>query len=200
MIQARSLGCQSRLQVSAGLGARAGLHGMSESYGDVTASRPWPRSNEEWLGRAVRDARERLVIATKFGISRGGAFLGIDRRPDSVRPVCGASLLGPEVIDPLPPAPRRSCDADRGHDRGRGARRDREGPPHRIIRSVVRHRSARPRGASHHCTAEYFLSGRDPEPEILITVRNAEVAVLPIVHSAGAFSPADSRVSRTRIR
>ncbi|HWS89469.1 MAG TPA: aldo/keto reductase [Pyrinomonadaceae bacterium] len=59
--------------------------------------------NEELVGRAIRDRRERVVLATKFGNVRGedGSFLGIDGRPEYVRSACEASLrrLGVEVID-----------------------------------------------------------------------------------------------------
>jgi aryl-alcohol dehydrogenase-like predicted oxidoreductase len=51
----------------------------------------------------IRDRRDRVVLATKFGNVRGedGAFLGVNGRPDYVRQACEASLkrLGVEVID-----------------------------------------------------------------------------------------------------
>jgi aryl-alcohol dehydrogenase-like predicted oxidoreductase len=60
-------------------------------------------SNEELVGRAIRDRREEVVLATKFGNVRGedGSFLGIDGRPEYVRSACEASLrrLGVDVID-----------------------------------------------------------------------------------------------------
>ncbi|HSK41820.1 MAG TPA: aldo/keto reductase, partial [Arenibaculum sp.] len=59
--------------------------------------------NEELVGRAIRDRRDRVVLATKFGVVRGkdGSFLGVDGRPDYVRTACEASLkrLGVEAID-----------------------------------------------------------------------------------------------------
>jgi aryl-alcohol dehydrogenase-like predicted oxidoreductase len=59
--------------------------------------------NEELVGRAIRDRRQKVVLATKFGNMRGanGEFLGINGRPDYVRQACEASLkrLGVEVID-----------------------------------------------------------------------------------------------------
>ena len=59
--------------------------------------------NEELLGRALAERREQAVIATKFGNVRapGGAFLGIDGRPEYVRAACDASLrhLGIDTID-----------------------------------------------------------------------------------------------------
>ncbi|HEY8550319.1 MAG TPA: aldo/keto reductase [Vicinamibacterales bacterium] len=59
--------------------------------------------NEELVGRALRDRRDRAVIATKFGAVRApdGTFLGIDGSPEYVRKACEASLrrLGVDVID-----------------------------------------------------------------------------------------------------
>ncbi len=59
--------------------------------------------NESLVGRALRDRRDRAVIATKFGNVRGadGTFLGVNGRPEYVRQACEASLgrLGVESID-----------------------------------------------------------------------------------------------------
>ncbi|HYJ46791.1 MAG TPA: aldo/keto reductase [Pyrinomonadaceae bacterium] len=59
--------------------------------------------NEELVGRAISDRRERVVLATKFGNVRGpnGEFLGVNGKPDYVRAACEASLsrLGVETID-----------------------------------------------------------------------------------------------------
>ncbi|MBI3811677.1 MAG: aldo/keto reductase [Nitrospirae bacterium] len=59
--------------------------------------------NETLVGRAIRDRRDRVVLATKFGNVRGkdGGFLGVNGKPDYVRTACEASLkrLGVEVID-----------------------------------------------------------------------------------------------------
>jgi len=55
------------------------------------------------VGRAVAGARDRFVIATKFGILRGEdkSFQGISGRPEYVRAACEGSLrrLGMEHID-----------------------------------------------------------------------------------------------------
>src|SRR3954465_14333077 len=59
--------------------------------------------NEELVGRAIRDRRDRVVLATKFGNVRGedGSFRGVNGKPEYVRSACEASLkrLGVEVID-----------------------------------------------------------------------------------------------------
>jgi aryl-alcohol dehydrogenase-like predicted oxidoreductase len=62
-----------------------------------------PFSNERLVGRAIRDRRDQVVLATKFGNVRteDGAFHGIDGSPDYVRRACDASLgrLAVDVID-----------------------------------------------------------------------------------------------------
>jgi aryl-alcohol dehydrogenase-like predicted oxidoreductase len=59
--------------------------------------------NEELVGRAIRDRRDRVVLATKFGNVRGpnGEFLGVRGDAPYVRDCCDASLrrLGVDVID-----------------------------------------------------------------------------------------------------
>ena len=59
--------------------------------------------NEQLVGRAVRDRRDKVVLATKFGNVRGsdGSFLGVNGKPEYVRSACEASLkrLGVDTID-----------------------------------------------------------------------------------------------------
>jgi len=59
--------------------------------------------NEELVGKAIRDRRDKVVLATKFGNVRGkdGSWLGVSGKPDYVRSCCEASLarLGVDVID-----------------------------------------------------------------------------------------------------
>jgi len=59
--------------------------------------------NEELVGRAIRDRRGQVFLATKFGNVRGpnGEFLGVKGDPDYVRSACEASLrrLGVDIID-----------------------------------------------------------------------------------------------------
>ena len=59
--------------------------------------------NERLVGKAIRDRRDKVFLATKFGNVRGedGSYKGIDGRPEYVRSACDASLkrLGVDVID-----------------------------------------------------------------------------------------------------
>jgi aryl-alcohol dehydrogenase-like predicted oxidoreductase len=119
-MERRRLGNQG-LEVSAlGLGCM----GMSEFYGSRddqesvstihraldlgvtfldTADMYGPFTNEQLVGRAIRGRRDGVVIATKFGNMRGedGSYLGISGRPDYVRSACDGSLkrLGVDHID-----------------------------------------------------------------------------------------------------
>ena len=60
-------------------------------------------ANEVLVGKAIRDRRSQVVLATKFGNVRDatGKFVGVNGRPEYVRSACDASLkrLGVDVID-----------------------------------------------------------------------------------------------------
>ena len=62
-----------------------------------------PFTNEELVGRAIRDRRKEVFLATKFGILRSADpnYRGFCGRPEYVRSSCEASLkrLGVDVID-----------------------------------------------------------------------------------------------------
>jgi aryl-alcohol dehydrogenase-like predicted oxidoreductase len=61
-----------------------------------------PFTNEEIVGEALKPVRERVVIATKFGLNiEDGKWSGMNSRPEHIREVADASLkrLGIEVID-----------------------------------------------------------------------------------------------------
>lgn len=68
-----------------------------------TANAYGPYLNEGLVGRALGDRRDRVVLATKFGIHRSpaGEWLGVKGSPDYVRECCDASLLrlGTDHID-----------------------------------------------------------------------------------------------------
>src|SRR4051794_38817435 len=63
-----------------------------------------PHTNEVLVGKAIRDRRDEVVLATKFGIVRKSddpTYRGVDGRPDYVRTSVEASLqrLGVDHID-----------------------------------------------------------------------------------------------------
>lgn len=57
--------------------------------------------NEELVGVALRDVRNHVVIATKFGVAHGSNGLIMDSRPETIRKSVEGSLkrLGVDVID-----------------------------------------------------------------------------------------------------
>jgi aryl-alcohol dehydrogenase-like predicted oxidoreductase len=59
--------------------------------------------NERLVGRAIKDRRREVVLATKFGNMRdeNGVFIGVNGRPEYVRRCCDASLrrLGVDDIN-----------------------------------------------------------------------------------------------------
>ena len=60
-----------------------------------TADMYGPHTNEKLLGRAIKDHRKQVVIATKFGIVRdeeNPQFRGVSGKPDYVRKACEGSL------------------------------------------------------------------------------------------------------------
>jgi aryl-alcohol dehydrogenase-like predicted oxidoreductase len=116
----RKLGTQGLVVSEMGLGCM----GMSEFYGPRddaesiatihralelgvtlldTADMYGPFTNEALVGKAIRDRRDRAVLATKFGNQRNpdGSWIGINGRPEYVRSCCDASLqrLGVDHID-----------------------------------------------------------------------------------------------------
>ncbi len=68
-----------------------------------TADMYGPFANEELLGKSLVNRREKVILATKFGVKRGqdGEWLGISGSPEYVKICCDASLkrLNTEYID-----------------------------------------------------------------------------------------------------
>jgi aryl-alcohol dehydrogenase-like predicted oxidoreductase len=69
-----------------------------------TADAYGPNTNEQLVGRAIRERRKEALVATKFGIVRDPndpSARGVSGRPEYVRAACTASLkrLGVETID-----------------------------------------------------------------------------------------------------
>jgi aryl-alcohol dehydrogenase-like predicted oxidoreductase len=144
--------------------------------------------NEELVGKAIRDRRQEVQLATKFGNVRGedGTFLGINGRPEYVKSACEASLrrLGVDVIDLYY---QHRVDPNVPIEETVGAMSDlvREGKVRFIGLSEASAQTIRRAHAVHPVTAvqtEYSLWTRDVEEEVLPTIRELGIGFV-------AYSP-----------
>ena len=114
-----------------------------------------PFINEELVGEAIKDRRDQVVLATKFGmISHAGEGPGhLDSSPANIRTALEGSLrrLRTDHVDLYYQHRVDPHDPHRGHGwrPGRAGHR-RQGPPHRALRGLGRHHSPRPCRASDH--------------------------------------------------
>jgi aryl-alcohol dehydrogenase-like predicted oxidoreductase len=155
--------------------------------------------NEELVGRAIRGRRDGVMIATKFGFVRGadGSFLGVNGRPEYVRSACDASLkrLGVDAIDLYY---QHRVDPNTPIEDTVGAMADlvREGKVRRLGLSEAGPATIRRAHQVHPITAlqsEYSLWSRDPEDEVLPTVRELGIGFV-------AYSPLGRGFLTGRIR
>jgi aryl-alcohol dehydrogenase-like predicted oxidoreductase len=144
--------------------------------------------NEELVGRAIRDRRDQVFLATKFGNVRGpaGEFLGVKGDPDYVRSACEASLkrLGVEAID-LYYQHRVDANVPIEDTVGAMARLKEEGKIRFLGLSEAAPATIRRAQAVHPITAvqtELSLWSRDAEAEVLPTVRELGIGYV-------AYSP-----------
>jgi len=153
-----------------------------------TADMYGPFTNEELIGRAIKGQRDRFVVATKFGNRRSadGAFLGISGRPDYVKACCDASLerLGVDHIDLYY---QHRVDLDTPIEDTVGAMADlvKQGKVRYLGLSEASPATIRRAHKVHPISAlqtEYSLWSRDPEDEILPTVRELGIGFV-------AYSP-----------
>jgi len=145
-----------------------------------------PHTNEELVGRALKGHRERVVIATKFGILRDPTkpeFRGINGKPDYVRQACEASLkrLGVDCID-LYYQHRVDPDTPIEETIGAMSALIRAGKVRFLGMSEAAPETIRRAHAVHPITAlqsEYSLWTRDPEAEALPLCRELGIGFVP---------------------
>jgi aryl-alcohol dehydrogenase-like predicted oxidoreductase len=148
-----------------------------------------PYKNEELVGRAIKGKRDKIVLATKFGIVRDPNdpnVRGVNGKPDYVRRSCEASLkrLGVETID-LYYQHRVDPDTRIEETVGAMAQLVQEGKIRHIGLSEASPPTLRRAAKVHPITAlqtEYSLWSREPEEEILPTCRELGIGFV-------AYSP-----------
>jgi len=186
-----------------------GCMGMSEFYGSAdeaearqvigraldlgvtfldTADMYGPFSNEKLVGEAIADRREEVVLATKFGNVRGenGERLGVRGDPEYVHRACEDSLrrLGVERID-LYYQHRVDPKVPIEETVGAMAELVEQGKVAHLGLSEAAPETVRCAHATHPIAAlqtEYSLWSRDPEGELLPTVRELGIGFV-------AYSP-----------
>src|SRR5512144_97633 len=201
-METRKLGTQGLAVSALGLGCM----GMSEFYRGAdeqesiatlqraielgvtlldTADMYGPFKNEELVGRALKGRREKVVLATKFGNQRGtdGSFLGVNGKPEYVRSACDASLrrLGVERID-LYYQHRVDPTVPIEDTVGAMAELVRAGKVRWLGLSEAAPATIRRAHRVHPISAlqtEYSLWSRDPEDEILPTLRALGIGFVP---------------------
>lgn len=148
-----------------------------------------PFTNESLVGQAIRDRRDGIIVATKFGILRDPAYpdrRGVSGKPDYVRASCESSLkrLGLDTID-LYYQHRVDPDTPIEDTVGEMSRLVEEGKIRFVGLSEAGADTIRRAHATHPVTAlqtEYSLWSRDPEDGLLDTCRELGIAFV-------AYSP-----------
>jgi len=165
-----------------------------------TADMYGPFTNEELVGRAIRGRRDRVVVATKFGIVRDPddpSVRGVDGSPEYVRQACEGSLrrLGTDHID-LYYQHRVDPKVPIEETVGAMAELVRAGKVRHIGLSEAAPDTLRRANAVHPVTAlqtEYSLWSRDPEAEVIPTCRELGIGFV-------AYSPLGRGFLTGRIR
>jgi aryl-alcohol dehydrogenase-like predicted oxidoreductase len=234
MMQTRELGRSGLMVGAIGLGCM----GMSQSYGPPdddeslrtihtaldlgvtlidTADAYGKGSNERLVGRAIRDRRAAVVLATKFGLVPGtsGPATAVDARPERVRACLEASLerLGVDVID-LYYLHRVDSNVPIEETVGAMAELVREGKVRFLGLSEAGPDNIRRAHATHPIAAlqsEYSLWTREPETRVLPVCRELGIGFVPFsplgrgffagaVREAAAIPAGDVRRSMPRFQ
>jgi aryl-alcohol dehydrogenase-like predicted oxidoreductase len=144
-----------------------------------------PFTNEELIGRAIADRRERVVLATKFAGVRDadGAWIGVRGDAPHVRQACESSLrrLG---VDHLDLYYQHRVDPRIPIEETVGAMSElvAEGKVRYLGLSEAAPETIRRAHAVHPISAlqtEYSIWSRDPEAEILPTLRELGIGFVP---------------------
>jgi aryl-alcohol dehydrogenase-like predicted oxidoreductase len=143
-------------------------------------------ANERLVGRALAGRREQVELATKFGIVRdpkNPAWRGIDGSPEYVRRACDASLerLGVDHVD-LYYQHRVDPAVPIEETVGAMAELVAAGKVRHLGLSEAAPETIRRAHAVHPITAlqsEYSLFTRDPEREVLATLRELGIGLVP---------------------
>jgi aryl-alcohol dehydrogenase-like predicted oxidoreductase len=150
-----------------------------------TADMYGPFANEELVGRAIAGHRDQVFLATKFGNVRGdnGERLGVRGDPEYVKQACEASLrrLGVDSID-LYYQHRVDPETPIEETVGAMAELVEQGKVGHLGLSEAAPETIRRAHAVHPITAlqtEYSLWSRDPEDELLPTVRELGIGFVP---------------------
>jgi aryl-alcohol dehydrogenase-like predicted oxidoreductase len=142
-----------------------------------TADMYGPFTNEQLVGKAIKGRRNDIILATKFGNERAadGSFLGVNGKPEYVKKACEDSLkrLGVDHID-LYYQHRVDTTVPIEETIQAMAELVKEGKVRYIGMSEAAPETIRRAAKVHPITAlqtEYSLWSRDPEDELLQTVR-----------------------------
>jgi aryl-alcohol dehydrogenase-like predicted oxidoreductase len=150
-----------------------------------TADMYGPFTNEQLVGKAIAERRDEVQLATKFGNERkpDGTRVGVNGRPEYVRAACDASLqrLGVDHID-LYYQHRVDRTVPIEETVGAMAELVEVGKVRHLGLSEASAANIRKAHATHPITAlqtEYSLFTRDLEDEILPTIRELGIGLVP---------------------
>jgi len=174
-----------------------------------------PYVNEELVGEALAPVRERVVLATKFGFAfdEQGRQAGLSSRPESIRAAVDGSLrrLGVERIDLLyqhrvdPQVPIEDVAGTVGELVAAG-KVGHFGLSEAGVRTIRRAHAVHPVAA---LQSEYSLFWREPESEIIPTLEELGIGLVPFsplgrgfltgrIDPGTEFAPGDIRASLPR--